>query len=80
MEGAVELAQNVFGTSAVRLGIPESLGGIEEDYRKPEFATVIGLVQAQKKLMNVPEKNSRKNFTKKSSDDNIFKRIFKQLF
>ena len=48
MEGVLELAKNVFGTTAVRLGIPESLGGIEEDYRKPEWATAIGLVISQR--------------------------------
>ncbi len=48
MEGVLELAKDVFGTTAVRLGIPESLGGIEEDYRKPEWATAIGLVISQK--------------------------------
>ena len=48
MEGVLELAKDVFGTTAVRLGIPESLGGIEDDYRKPEWATAIGLVISQK--------------------------------
>lgn len=80
MSGVVELAQNVFGTSAVRLGIPESLGGIEEEYRKPEFATVIGLVQAQKKLAVFPDKNSRKSLSKKRKDEGIFKRMLKRLF
>ena len=50
MDGVVELAQNMFKTSSVRLGVPESLGGIEEDYRRPDFATVIGLVLANKSL------------------------------
>ena len=36
--------------TSVRLGVPESLGGIEEDYRRPDFATVIGLVLANKSL------------------------------
>ncbi|MCR4953592.1 MAG: cell division protein FtsA [Treponema sp.] len=49
-EGVVELAQAVFKTSSVRLGIPENLGGIEEKYRRPDFATVIGLVTANKGL------------------------------
>ncbi len=48
MEGVVELAQAVFGTTAVRIGYPENLGGVEEDYRKPSFATAIGLVLANK--------------------------------
>jgi len=59
MEGAVELAQNVFGTSSVRVGVPEKLSGPESDYRKPEYATAIGLVLGNKNT--VPEKNSHKN-------------------
>lgn len=59
MEGAVELAQHVFGTSSVRLGIPEKLNGPETEYRKPEYATAIGLVLANKNAAR--EKDSRKN-------------------
>lgn len=46
MEGVVELAQQVFGTSSVRVGVPEKMGGPENEYRKPEYATAIGLVMA----------------------------------
>jgi len=67
MEGAVELAQNVFGTSSVRVGVPEKLSGPESDYRKPEYATAIGLVLGNKNT--VPEKNSHKNKKLFSSDE-----------
>ncbi len=60
MEGVVELAQEVFGTTAVRLGIPENLGGIAEEYRKPEFATVIGLVVAQKNSAGEKDRKKKK--------------------
>lgn len=84
MEGVVELAQNVFKTSSVRLGVPESLGGIEEDYRRPDFATVIGLVLANKSLAH--KKESRHKAKKVSSsekvrkDEGFLKKVFKSLF
>ena len=85
MEGVIELAQSVFRTSSVRLGIPEKLGGIEEDYRRPDFATVIGLVVANKSLAQ--GKDSRKKSkvhvakkTKTKSGESVLKKIFKSLF
>lgn len=51
MSGAVELAEYVFGTSSVRIGAPSQLGGVEESYRSPEFATAVGLVIADKENM-----------------------------
>ncbi|WP_027727254.1 cell division protein FtsA [Treponema sp. C6A8] len=84
MEGVIELAQNVFRTSSVRLGCPENLGGIEEDYRNPAFATVIGLVLASK---NMPaSKDSRKKHRsfadrkEKKDGEGVLKKIFKSLF
>jgi cell division protein FtsA len=50
MSGAVELAESVFNTSAVRIGLPEKLGGIEEEYRSAEYATSVGLVLANKNI------------------------------
>ena len=44
MPGAVQLAEDVFGTRAVRLGTPGDLGGLQEEYRRPDFSTVVGLV------------------------------------
>lgn len=57
MEGIVELTQAFFKTSSVRLGIPDNLGGTVAEYRRPDFATVIGLIEANK---NRPQMLSRK--------------------
>lgn len=85
MDGVIELAQNVFRTSSVRLGVPENLGGIEEDYRRPDYATVIGLVMANKSLIQGKDtrKKSRTHAAKKQkhkSGESIFKQIFKSFF
>lgn len=85
MEGIIELAQNTFQTSSVRLGIPENMGGIEEDYRRPDFATVIGLVVANKSLAQgkEPKKRVRNHSAKKTGSrngDGVLKKIFKSLF
>jgi cell division protein FtsA len=40
--GAAELAGNVFRLP-VRVGLPLLPGGLEKDYRRPEFATAVGL-------------------------------------
>ncbi len=60
MEGVLELAKDVFRTESVRLGIPESLGGIEEEYRKSEWATAIGLVISQKDSLVASAKSARR--------------------
>ncbi len=83
MQGVVELAQEIFKTSSVRLGKPESLGGLEEEYRKPEFATAIGLVVANKGLAEA--RNSKRRPKKASAaggekKENIFSRIRKFFF
>ena len=83
MEGVVELAQEVFKTSSVRCGVPESLGGIEEEYRKPEFATAIGLVVANKGLVNTRDTRRRPKKAagpKGENKENIFKRLRKLFF
>ncbi len=85
MDGVVNLAQNVFKTSSVRLGVPENLGGIEEDYRRPDFATVIGLVLANKSLAQ--KRDSRKRVKshsakkdKASGNESVLKKILKSFF
>jgi len=86
MEGVVELAQNVFKTSSVRLGVPENLGGIEEDYRRPDFATVIGLVLANKSLAQGKEvKRKTKKIhaapkEKQKKGESAFVKLFKSFF
>ena len=85
IEGIVELAQNVFKTSSVRIGIPENLGGIEEDYRHPDFATAVGLVIANKKLAE--SRNNHKKIKnhiakkeKETENESWIKRLFKMFF
>lgn len=75
MPGAVELAQYVFGTSAVRVGMSGSLGGIEDDYRSPEYATAVGLVIANQKSAGVKFKrnNKYKESVSDSSGENKIK-------
>ncbi|MCR4899827.1 MAG: cell division protein FtsA [Treponema sp.] len=84
MQGAVELAQEIFKTSSVRRGVPESLGGLEEEYRKPEFATAIGLVVANKGLVTLRNsgRRSKRSSAVKSGEEkeNIFKRLRKLFF
>lgn len=52
MNGVVELAQYVFRTNSVRLGIPGKLGGVEETYRTPEYSTAIGLILSDKETLD----------------------------
>ncbi|MCI1208939.1 MAG: cell division protein FtsA [Treponema sp.] len=83
MNGVVELAQSVFGTSAVRLGIPEKHGGIEEYYRSPDWATAVGLILANKDA--VTGKDGRKNKknhsqSRKDSGESLFTRFKKTFF
>jgi len=73
----------VFKTSSVRLGIPENLGGLEEKYRRPDFATVIGLVTANKALAETKEhrRKNRTHVNKSGSEKvNIFKKLKDALF
>ena len=44
LPGAVDLAQDVFG-SAARVGRPTGVKGLEEHFQQPDMATAIGLVQ-----------------------------------
>ncbi len=77
MEGVVDLAQYVFNTSAVRIGIPESLGGNEAEYRKPDFATVIGLIEANKLMPANREVRKKKTTNEK---DSFLKRLKETFF
>ncbi len=82
MNGIIEMAQSVFQTSAVRIGVPEKLGGIEDDYAGPEWATAIGLVIGSKN--NVPHRENRRKVRKSSSEksakDSVFKKFIRSLF
>lgn len=50
--GITELAQKVFRTTAVRVGVPGNRGDIPTEYRLPEYATAIGLVLSNTRLKN----------------------------
>lgn len=83
MEGVVELAQNVFKTSSVRIGKPENLGGIQENYRRPDFATAIGLILANKNLSTRKDNKKRtKRHTEKQNGNNegVLTKIKKLFF
>ncbi len=59
LSGVVELAQAVFRTSAVRIGEPCNLGGIEEQYKSPEYATAVGLVLENKNVAEIDDASAR---------------------
>ena len=83
MEGVVELAQAIFKTSSVRVGVPESMGGVEEEYRKPEFATAVGLISANQKLLTErgrSKKVKKQSSSGKNNEGSMLKRLFKSLF
>ncbi len=81
MNGVVELAEDVFNTSAVRVGFPEKLGGIEEEYRRSDYATAVGLVLANKNI--AAAKSGRKEHSHrdngKSGGENLWSK-FKKVF
>ena len=83
MEGVVELAQAIFKTSSVRVGVPEAMGGVEEEYRKPEFATAVGLLSANQKLLTErgrSKKVKKQSSSGKNNEGSMLKRLFKSLF
>ena len=85
MEGIVPLTGEIFRTRAVRVGVPESLGGLEEQYRSPDYAAAVGLVVANKGIVEARKghKKSRKSNSSNNSDENnegFFKRLRKLFF
>ncbi len=84
MPGVVELAETVFGTSSVRIGMPGNLGGIEEQYRSPAYATAVGLVTANKALvLGLHEKKPHRHGETTSSDasgDGFLQKLKKMFF
>ena len=78
LTGVVEVAGEVFDTSAVRIGVPGLLGGIKGDYRSPEFATVMGLVQEA-----IENSGGERGKIKRQSGSSLGKKIkdiFRNLF
>ena len=82
LNGAVELAQSVFGTSSVRIGYPQYLGGVEEKYRSPEYATAVGLILAHKDRASTDNKHSKKREVaeKKQNGESAFQKFLKKFF
>lgn len=88
MEGIVELCQEIFNTSSVRIGIPENLGSTTEEYRSPEWATAIGLTLCKNKTISreSPAKEKRgfsfnhKKVNKSSDKENVLVRFMKKFF
>lgn len=83
MDGVLECVQDSFGTQNVRIGNPEKMGGIEEDYAGPEWATVIGLVRACKDNSGRVAGKSvkkRQKYEKSGNTENKILKILKSLF
>lgn len=83
IEGAVELAEKVFGTSSVRIGVPANFGGIEEEYRTAEYATAVGLVIANKNLVQTKgkkEKRHREPERDKAAGESLWQKFKKSFF
>ena len=82
MPGITELAQNVWGTTAVRIGSCADFGGITDEYRDPDYATVVGLVMANKN-MNENDRNHHRGSDGDGNKNNTFgeiKNFFKKFF
>lgn len=84
MPGVVQLAESVFGTTAVRIGVPGDFGGIREEYRRPDFATAVGLVNGYFEEFcgpDSPNKKSKKGQNEKHSDEmGLIQKFFKKFF
>ncbi len=81
LPGIIDVASKVFGTSSVRIGMPGNFGGLQEEYRRPEFSTAVGLIVSNlDKKHDVDSQKSEKESGKKK---NIFSAIggwFKEFF
>ena len=78
-----EIAKKVL-EAAVKIGVPQKLGGVAESIEKPEFATAVGLAMLaaeSAELTATPSKKSHKK-PKKSSGTSPFgfiKKIFNKF-
>jgi cell division protein FtsA len=78
LSGVAELAQSIFGMQ-VRVGEPLIGGALEKDYKKPVFATAVGLAiegfeHIVGPLMEGADSNAARGVTKR--EGNIFTRFF----
>ena len=79
LPGIVEVAGEVFDTRNVRIGIPGNFGGLQEEYRAPEYAVAVGLVVANAKNCGTVQ-NPKENGKKKKSGFSVVKGWFKEFF
>ncbi len=80
LPGVVELASDIFGTQAVRIGVPGNFGGLTGEYRSPDYATVLGLVlDAQERMAYSVEETSTQERKARPGLDRI-KLWFKEFF
>ncbi|MBQ0050528.1 MAG: cell division protein FtsA [Treponema sp.] len=83
LPGCLEMAQSVFQTSSVRLGVPQPLGGMENNYRYPEYATAVGLILAHKEHLKSAEKEvikKKHSEPKKTGEESIISKLMKKFF
>ena len=67
MPGIVQLAQSVWGTTSVRIGIPSDYGNLNQDYRSADYATAVGLVVQNKDVL---QKSGRQKSKIRGSEAN----------
>lgn len=79
LPGIVEVAGEVFDTRNVRIGIPGNFGGLQEEYRAPEYAVAVGLVVANMKNSGNMH-NPKENLKKKKSGFSAIKGWLKEFF
>lgn len=84
MNGVIQLASDVFGTSSVRVGIPKDLGGVQEDYKRADFATAVGLVQGFVEGQVNEGENQRRSKKKREEGgyqkESLAKKLLKKFF
>ena len=81
LPGIIDVASKVFGTNSVRIGMPGNFGGLQDEYRRPEYSTAVGLIVSNldKKHDAASQKSDKEGGKKK----NIFSAIggwFKEFF
>ena len=79
MPGVVELAQNVWGTTSVRIGEVSDVGGLDKGYRDPEFATAVGLVDRNRSTQ-INSKSRKKSTQDFEKGENFLGKLWHNLF
>lgn len=76
LSGIVEVACEVFGTRSVRIGIPGNFGGLQEEYRVPEYAVATGLVVSNAASVTKTVVRRQTTDTTKTKKKNIVSSLF----